>query len=171
MCSTTLCLLLTGIPRFGQQPPYEVRSIIYPSALDTILTFFARRPLTGTEVSPRSSDIPKLSDAQIEALDTIQSIAEGVSLTLRLSKGDILFWNNRGLLHCRKGFTDTPGHKRHLLRVWLQNEAPEARVVPDELRHLWDAAFLPTGGKRQWPVEPITDREYVTNQQRSSGHA
>ena len=62
-------------------------------------------------------------------------VAEECALTLRLKRGDVLFWNNLGLLHCRNGFTDSTEHKRHLIR---QRSLGDAVLIG----HDWGAAAV-----------------------------
>lgn len=68
-------------------------------------------------------ELPDLSDAQREALDLVQSLAEdpGISYRFRQEPGDLLFLNNWVTLHRRTAFEDheLPAEKRHLLRIWL----------------------------------------------------
>jgi hypothetical protein len=84
----------------------------------------------------------------------------------------MIFWNNTALVHARQGFEDggPENRKRHLLRLWLRNEAL-AWKTPEPLEAAWGAAF---GGadfsEEKWPLEPILDSHHVTTQQRSSGH-
>ena len=91
-------------------------------------------------------------------------------MTIKLEKGDVMFWNNLGLLHCRNGFTDSAEHKRHLVRLWLHSE-DNAWPIPQELRGAWQDSYIHAGRQQHWPIQPIVDREYVSTQQRSSGHA
>jgi hypothetical protein len=130
---------------------------------------FSRRPLLGSATSPRSKDIPDLSDKQVEALNMIQLLAEDNALVLDLEAGDMLFWNNLGLLHARNGFTDSPSHRRHLLRIWLHNDNL-GWGIPRQIRQPWNEAFEHDDRQQIWPLEPITDRSYISTQQRSSGH-
>ena len=62
--------------------------------------------------------VPGLTQAQSNALETFNSVAERVSVSIALRAGDVEFLNNHVVLHTRTQFTDDrPG--RHLLRVWL----------------------------------------------------
>ncbi|KAH0558756.1 hypothetical protein GP486_004599 [Trichoglossum hirsutum] len=154
---------------FGQNPRYSTRPLLYHEDGKVILSF-SRRPLVGSLTSPRSRDIPKLTNEQVEALNLVHFVAEEHALTIKLGKGDVMFWNNLGLLHCRNGFTDSAEHKRHLVRLWLHDEN-NAWPIPRELRGAWQDSYIHAGRKQHWPIEPITDREYVSTQQRASGHA
>jgi Taurine catabolism dioxygenase TauD, TfdA family len=131
---------------------------------------FSRRPLLGSATSPRSKDIPDLSDKQVEALNLIQLLAEEDALIIDLEPGDLLFWNNLGLLHARNGFTDSQSRRRHLVRIWLHND-DLGWAIPQQIRQPWKDAFEHDGRQQLWPLEPITDRSYITTQQRSSGHS
>ena len=107
--------------------------------------------------------------AQVEALKAVQMLAERHALRLDLEPGDLLFLNNLGLLHARNGFTDSSEQKRHLIRLWLHNDE-QAWPIPLAIRQPWEDAFQNSSQTQLWPLEPITDRQYVTTQQRSSGH-
>lgn len=156
---------------FGQSPSHTVRSVIYSLVDGKVMFSYSMRPLVGNTSSPRSHGIPDLSSSQIEAINTVQSVAEENALSMKLKSGDLLFWNNMALLHSRAGFTDSTDHKRHLLRLWLRNDATEKHwPVPAELQAYWSDAFEHAERPQLWPIEPIRDRDYIINQQRSSGH-
>jgi hypothetical protein len=156
-------------PSFGQDPRYSTRPLLYHEDGKVTLSF-SRRPLVGSFTSPRSKGIPELTNEQVEALNLVHFVAEEHALTIKLGKGDIMFWNNLGLLHCRNGFTDSTEHKRHLIRLWLHDE-DNAWPIPRDLRGDWQDSYIHAGRQHRWPIEPITDREYVSTQQRASGHA
>ena len=62
--------------------------------------------------------VPRQTEAQSNALETFNTVAERVSVSIELRPGDMEFFNNHVVLHTRTRFTDDrPG--RHLLRVWL----------------------------------------------------
>jgi hypothetical protein len=158
--------------RFGQKPSYTVRPILYSFRDENVLLSFSRRPLVGNASSPRSPHIPDLSAPHVEAINAVQFAAERHALSMKLKAGDLLFWNNLALLHARSGFTDSPGKRRHLLRLWLRNDETEKYgPIPAELKASWDDAFNHAGRPQLWPLEPIKDRDYVIKQTRSSGHA
>jgi len=81
----------------------------------------------------RFADAPRLSPAQIEALDLLDTLTDHPALhfTMALQPGDLQFVHNHALLHDRTAFEDwpEPSRRRHLLRLWL---APaEARPLPE----------------------------------------
>ncbi len=54
----------------------------------------------------------------LDALDA--AIDRSPTVTLRLEPGQMVFLNNKTLLHNRKAFIDAPDvPKRHMVRVWL----------------------------------------------------
>lgn len=158
--------------RFGRPgEPYYQRPLLFNQAGKMVLAF-SRRILTGSKVSPRSKNIPAMTDAQADALDAVHFTAEKHSLTLENKRGDILFWNNMSIVHAREGFTDgsSRDQKRHLLRLWLRNEE-HAWETPDCLKSAWNVAYGDDDiSTEKWPIEPIIDRDHVTTQRRSSGH-
>jgi hypothetical protein len=137
-----------------------------------VLFSFSRRPLVGNASSPRSADIPDLPSSHVEAINAIHFAAERHALSMKLQPGDLLVWNNLALMHGRTGFTDSPENKRHLIRLWLRNEATEnAWPIPENLQIQWSDAFEHAGRPQLWPLEPIRDQSYISTQQRSSGYA
>jgi hypothetical protein len=158
--------------RFGQWPPYVMRPLIYPMPNRKAILSFSRRPLVGNASSPRSSDIPDLPASHVKALNAVQFSASRHALSMKLKPGDILVWNNLALMHGRSAFTDSTEDKRHLIRLWLHNEATETVFpIPKDLRPQWDDAFEHAGRPQMWPLEPIRDNSYICTRQRSSGHA
>ncbi|GAA1616872.1 TauD/TfdA family dioxygenase [Kribbella sancticallisti] len=66
--------------------------------------------------------------AALDALDELLATSDAVH-RFTLQSGDVLFVDNRAVLHAREEFEDTAPQGRHLLRVWLQarNELREGR--------------------------------------------
>ena len=80
----------------------------------------------------RFADVPRLTSADIDALDLFDALADdpALHLTMALEPGDIQFVHNHNLLHDRTAFEDfpDPARRRHLLRLWLAPES--ARPLP-----------------------------------------
>ncbi len=80
----------------------------------------------------RFEDVPRLSDAQREALALFESIPEepGMALEFHLAQGDTLIASNHVVLHGRTAYTDdaATGPPRHMLRLWLT--IPNGRPLP-----------------------------------------
>ena len=74
-----------------------------------------------------AKDSATLTETDIEAFDLIDRTVAGpgFALSMDLQKGDLQIINNFTVLHSRTEYTDAPGRKRHLLRLWLYN--PDAR--------------------------------------------
>jgi hypothetical protein len=73
----------------------------------------------------RFAAVPRLSPAQHDALDLIDSIAnqDAFHLDMEFEPGDMQFLKNAVILHARTEYEDwpEPERKRHLLRLWLTN--------------------------------------------------
>jgi hypothetical protein len=80
----------------------------------------------------RFDEVPRLSEAQIEAMDLADELADSDRLRLDMDfrPGDIQFINNHQVLHARTPYEDypEPERKRHLLRLWLA--PPNGRPLP-----------------------------------------
>jgi hypothetical protein len=65
-----------------------------------------------------------LTPDQVRALDALDGVAreEDLRVEFALELGQILFVNNRWILHNRTAFVDhpEPGRRRHLVRLWLR---------------------------------------------------
>jgi len=55
------------------------------------------------------------------ALDSYDSILSNdeIPLSMLFEEGDIQFISNHHILHSRGSYVDSPGHVRHLLRLWI----------------------------------------------------
>jgi len=84
----------------------------------------------------RHPEVPRLTAAQTEALELMESIANDpeASLEMRFEPGDVQLLSNAKILHSREAYVDDPepGRRRHLLRLWLT--AHEFSSVDDVLR-------------------------------------
>ncbi|KAF2832309.1 Clavaminate synthase-like protein [Ophiobolus disseminans] len=138
---------------------YVNRSLLHytPSNSSTperMIIQYARRTFTGFLGLPRSRDIPPISEAQAEALDTLHFLAEKHALGLDFKKGEVQFVNNLSIFHARDGFRNSAEKQRHLVRLWLRD--PEnAWEIPESLEGRWDKVFKDVKEERQvWPLEP-----------------
>jgi hypothetical protein len=111
--------------------------------------------LIGTPLCPRPIGVPDCTGEQLEALDTIQKIAEAHSLRFATKEGDLHFINNLAILHRREMFVDDAGKRRHLARMWLKNE-DKGWELPDVLSADWNTAFAEEGD-RAWNIEPMPE--------------
>lgn len=71
----------------------------------------------------RFSEAQRLTEAQMELFDLIDSISDepGMHLRMPFQAGDIQFVNNHHMFHGREAYEDWPeaGRRRHLLRLWI----------------------------------------------------
>lgn len=65
----------------------------------------------GVEITPQ----------QVEAMDCLDALMAQPSyqLHMEMRKGDVQFVNNFVVMHSRTEYRDGPGHKRHLVRYWI----------------------------------------------------
>ena len=65
----------------------------------------------------------KLSDHEVAVLDYFDSITAraDMQLPMDLQKGDMQFINNYVILHSRTEYQDDADHRRHLVRLWLDD--------------------------------------------------
>ena len=92
---------------------------------------------TFVEAAQKNPAVPKMTDAQWEALDMLAEVAQEVSYAMTLSPGDIQLLNNHVVYHARDAFEDheDPARKRLLYRIWLS--MPNSRPLPDGFEILW----------------------------------
>lgn len=71
----------------------------------------------------RHPEVPRLTAAQVEAMDLLEVIANDPAFHLEMDfrPGDVQLLNNARILHAREAYEDhaEPARRRHLLRLWL----------------------------------------------------
>jgi len=65
----------------------------------------------------------------------------------------MLFINNLAVLHSREGFRDDDRNTRHVVRLWLSNDALGWRLPPP-LRSLWEKFFDDEETEEKWEIIP-----------------
>lgn len=92
---------------------------------------------TYIEAAQTAGGGPKLSAAQMEALDMLQALAEELAFEMTFQPGDIQFLNSHVTYHGRTPFEDAddPAKKRLLMRLWLS--MPNSRPLPADHAVLW----------------------------------
>ncbi len=85
---------------------------------------FVRYNRTFIESAQRFPDVPRLTAAQREALDLMDTLCNDPAfyLDMQFEPGDMQFLCNYTVLHSRSEYEDwpEPDRKRHLLRLWLR---------------------------------------------------
>jgi hypothetical protein len=111
----------------GAEPWFEIP--VFNWFAGRLSTIYQRQYIDSAQ---RFAEAPRLSAAQVEALDLFDSLANdpGLMMTMALEPGDMQFVHNHVLLHDRTAFADWPERerRRHLLRLWLA--PPGARELP-----------------------------------------
>jgi hypothetical protein len=115
----------------GQEPPGEPGWYLQPLFSQRDGKFACRYIRMHIQNAQRFEDAPRLTHAQIEALDHVDALAarDDVHLTMTFEPGDVQILCNHTCLHARTAFEDYPeeDRRRHLLRMWLS--APNTRAL------------------------------------------
>lgn len=100
-----------------------------------------------------------LSAAQREALDLVADLAHHPDLMLEhdLQPGDLQFLNNYTTIHWRTPYEDGGGHKRLLLRMWINALSRHARDPVYEKSWIV-AGYQPREWARNRPVAALGNR-------------
>lgn len=115
----------------------------------------------GPHPNSELDEIPKLSEAQEDAMSKILEAAKRNELRLELDTGDILFFNNWSLLHRRDAYVDGESTSRHMVRLWLRN-TELGWAVPDSLLPPWLRAFGEEAQSRRGIYSLVPMPEYKT---------
>jgi len=153
------CIDRRGEVPEGMKPYFEMPVFTWHEGF--LSAYYVRRYI---ESAQRFPDVPRLSPAQIEALDLLDSLADDSALhhEMGFEPGDMQFLHNHQILHDRTAFEDwpEPERKRHLLRLWLC--PPDGRPLPDCFRARWGSIEIGRRGgilvpetRLNAPLEPV----------------
>lgn len=94
---------------------------------------------TYVEQAQELSEVPRVTPAQVEAMDLLAEVAEETCLHAPFAEGDMQFLNNHVIYHGRTAYEDdkSSGRARLLLRIWLS--MPDNRALPDGFDVMWGA--------------------------------
>jgi len=122
--------------RNGEEPPGEAPAFPLPVLHDVggdPRVFFIGWYIRDAQRHPQ---VPRLTAAQVEALELIETIANDPAFHVEMDfqPGDVQLLNNAVILHSREAYEDHEdlGRRRHLLRLWLS--AHEFASVEAQLR-------------------------------------
>lgn len=112
--------------RYGSNP-------IFAPCNGRMIASYVRSAITKAQAMP---EVPRLTPAQIEALDHVDRLAAdpALHLDMTLAPGDVQLVSNHFVFHSRTAYEDfpEPQRRRHLLRLWLAcddgPQLPEAMV-------------------------------------------
>jgi hypothetical protein len=111
--------------------------------------FFARFGQKYVESAQRFPEVPRLTDAQIEAMNMFSDLAlsREIRLDMDFQRGDMQFLNNHCIVHSRTEYQDydEEERRRHLIRMLLFT--PSYKDVPKNIKNL--NKFI-----RRWQKEP-----------------
>lgn len=93
----------------------------------------------GPHLSMTNSDIPKLTESQLYALEAVSEAATRVELQLKLETGDVLFLNSLTFFHRRDSYA-VDESSRHMVRLWLRSQKL-GWTIPDGMLPPWKAAY------------------------------
>jgi len=123
--------------RFGEEVDDAAAHYMLPVFTVHESKFATHYSRTYIEASQTNPAVPRLTEAQLEALDMLAEIGAELSLDMTLEPGDIQLLNNHVIYHARTPYEDhdDPERKRLLLRLWLA--MPNSRALPDSFRVLF----------------------------------
>lgn len=111
----------------GQKPYFEIP--VFNWHQGSLSAIYQRQYVDSAQ---RFAEAPRLTPAQIEALDMLDTLANDprLHLFMEFKPGDVQLVHNHTMLHDRTAFVDwpEPEKRRHLLRLWLA--ADRARPLP-----------------------------------------
>lgn len=112
----------------GKQATYTI-PIFHHTAEGRLCAIYDRSFI---EAALKMADTPRLSEAQAQALDHLDTLAcsDELRLDMTLAPGDIQWLHNHTTLHARSAFTNDDVKPRHLLRLWVSPPKGKAMTLP-----------------------------------------
>lgn len=112
----------------GQKPWFPMP--LFQPCGGRMIAFFVMSAIEKAQAFP---DVPRLTDAQREALSTVNELAgeRAIRLDMDFRPGDMQFLCNHSVLHSRTAYEDWPEveRRRHLLRLWVSSA--EGPLLPE----------------------------------------
>ncbi|ORY71330.1 uncharacterized protein BCR38DRAFT_331655 [Pseudomassariella vexata] len=113
----------------------------------------------GPPPSACAGPVPSLTTEQHDALAALQMAAHENQVPIDSQPGDFVYINNWSMLHAREPYQDGETSARHLVRMWLRNEAL-AWEIPTSMRVPWESSFGETAKRvtnREYPIVPMPE--------------
>jgi Taurine catabolism dioxygenase TauD, TfdA family len=143
----------------GQKPYFEIPVFNWHKGYLTAI--YQRQYIDSAQ---RFADAPRLTSAQVEALDLFDRLANDprLHLFMEFKPGDVQLVHNHTMLHDRTGFEDwpEPERRRHLLRLWLA--ATGGRPLPEIFAQRYGSVavgdrggIIVRGTRLQAPLEAV----------------
>jgi len=96
-----------------------------------VVSMYDRSFITAAQTRLRGAGVPALTASQAAALDSADTAADALAVSMRLQPGDIQWLHSHTTWHARDAFADDAGRsQRHLLRLWLAPPADLAWPLP-----------------------------------------
>ena len=123
--------------RFGEEAGGERVAYALPLFGVRDGKFTSHYSRTYIESAQMIEGVPKLTPAQVEAMNLLDAVADEQSFGMTLEPGDVQFLNNHVIYHARTPFEDdaAAGQSRLLYRLWLW--MPNSRALPAGHEVLW----------------------------------
>jgi hypothetical protein len=139
--------------RRGEIPDDEVPWVRQPVFSVTDGFFCARGASSTVKRAQEIPGVPKLSEAQRDAIACYQKLCGELSLRIDWQPGDISLVLNHVALHARTAYEDwpEPERKRHLLRLWINLD--KKRPVHASIAEDMSGIKLPPGTIPSAPLE------------------
>ncbi|KAJ3086389.1 hypothetical protein HK100_008713 [Physocladia obscura] len=119
-----------------------------------IVAAIARRTVSGYGIWGRHKSLPKPTEEQKEALDTLHFLGKKYSVNIPIGRGHIQFFNNYEVFHAREGYIDSAENTRHIVRLHLRVD----RIEWERSNHLKGANEQDPnkGWEEIWNFKPFT---------------
>ncbi len=117
--------------RFGEEVQDASAHYLLPVFATEASKFATHYSRTYVEAAQTNPKVPRLTQAQNEAMDLLADLAAELCLEMTLEPGDIQLLNNHVIYHARTPYEDheEADRKRLLLRLWLA--MPNSRALPE----------------------------------------
>ncbi|KAK7999064.1 hypothetical protein PG991_014739 [Apiospora marii] len=142
-----------------QKPPYTLCPLFEYYEGNLLFSMDPARlgPVASAPRTAAASKLPPLTAAQLHALGRVQQAARQHEICLESEPGDMVYLNSWSTLHARQPYQDGETFSRHLVRMWLRNDAlgwpvPESMLMP------WDSSYGEASDRvinRRYPVVPM----------------
>lgn len=125
---------------------YDTRPLLYTLSSGEFAISASRARLTGTPTRPRPNTLAPLSDLQRESLDALHAVGKQVAHRFDFRSGDVIFYDNRRMMHARDEYVDGEEEnnqtKRYLLRLILKDERNLSQwELPPKLEEVWSELY------------------------------
>lgn len=123
---------------------------------------YSRYALTGFPGDPKPEFLPRLTEIQADAMDTIEFLASESCVALPQRKGDIHLVNNFSHLHARRRWAEDSGNcERHLMRLSLM-DSEYGHALPEALKDRWGAYFDYSQRQGKWMTEDYIEPNFAS---------